>query len=51
MSSFTSLMPTSGGQLARMDRAEFEKLAADLVRPQGTLAMLRVVAAAGSVAA
>jgi hypothetical protein len=32
--------------LARMDRAEFENLAADLVRPQGTLAMLRAVAAA-----
>jgi hypothetical protein len=31
---------------ARMDRAEFENLAADLVRPQGTLAMLRAVAAA-----
>jgi hypothetical protein len=34
--------------LARMDRAEFEKLAANLVRPQGTLVMLRAVAAASA---
>jgi hypothetical protein len=29
--------------LAGMDRAGFERLAADLVKPQGALAMLRVV--------
>ena len=34
--------------LARMDRAEFEKLAAELVRSQGTLVMLRAVAAASA---
>ena len=33
-------------EFARMDRAEFEKQAADLVRPQGALAALRAVAAA-----
>jgi hypothetical protein len=33
---------------ARMDRAEFEKQAADLVRPHGVLAMLRAVAAAST---
>ena len=32
--------------LAQMGRAEFETRAADLVRPQGMLAMLRQVAAA-----
>jgi hypothetical protein len=35
-------------EFALMDRAEFEKRAADLVRPQGVLAMLRQVAAAGA---
>jgi hypothetical protein len=35
-------------EFARMDRTEFEKQAADLVRPQGVLAALRAVAAAGS---
>jgi hypothetical protein len=31
-----------------MDRAEFESLAADLIKPQGVLAMLRVVREAGA---
>jgi hypothetical protein len=35
-------------EFARMDRAEFETQAADLVRPQGPLAMLRQVAAASA---
>jgi hypothetical protein len=35
-------------EFARMDRAEFEKQAADLVRPHGVLAMLREVAAAST---
>jgi hypothetical protein len=35
-------------EFARMDRAEFEKHAADLVRPHGVLAMLREVAAAST---
>ena len=35
-------------ELAQMDRAEFDKRAADLVRPQGRLAALRQVAAAGA---
>jgi hypothetical protein len=34
--------------LVQMDRAEFEKLAADLVDPGGTLAALRKVAAASA---
>ena len=34
--------------LAQMDRAEFEKRAADLVGPQGMLAMLRQVTAAAA---
>jgi hypothetical protein len=34
--------------LAQIDRAEFEKLAADLVGPGGTLAALRKVAAASA---
>jgi hypothetical protein len=33
-------------EFARMDRAAFEKQAADLVRPHGVLAALRTVAAA-----
>jgi hypothetical protein len=32
-------------EFARMDRAEFDKRAADLIRPHGPLAMLRTVAA------
>jgi hypothetical protein len=35
-------------EFARMDRTEFEKQAADLVRPQGALAALRAVAAAST---
>ena len=34
--------------LAQMGRSEFEKRAADLVRPQGGLAMFHHVAAAGA---
>jgi hypothetical protein len=34
--------------LAQMDRAEFEKLAADQVGPKGTLAALRKIAAASA---
>lgn len=33
-------------EFARMDRAEFEKRAADLVGPEGPLAVVRKVAAA-----
>jgi hypothetical protein len=33
-------------EFARMDRAAFEKQAADLIRPRGMLAVLRAVAAA-----
>jgi hypothetical protein len=35
-------------EFGRMDRREFEKQAADLVRPQGVLAALRAVAAAST---
>jgi hypothetical protein len=35
-------------EFVRMDRAEFEKQAADLVKPHGVLAMQRAVAAAGA---
>jgi hypothetical protein len=34
-------------EFARMDRTEFEKQAADLVRPQGALAVLRELVAPG----